>query len=172
MENDEENSDLEEDFEETEDSEELNLDFAAGIDEVLDDTHNLVKVSVNNLEELILRVRSHTGLTVEQTKILLPVIFQEIRHQLLHDGHFIFLDLGEMYLDKNTRLVFKSDPSLIFNLNNRKYGKPEYGTRRFVKPKKNFKFKNEYYRKNFHRIIQSYKRSAARKKLGEFKNRS
>lgn len=93
-----------------------NYDLPLTIEDHLENINDNIPVTTKQLDELVYKIRSHTGLDVDSIRIIVQSYFQEIRNQCLK-GKIIKIDsFGTFYVSspkitknkKRIGIIFKS----------------------------------------------------------------
>lgn len=100
-------------------------EFHPDIYDYLESVENSKSINVNGFEELIYKIRAHTGLSFEASSLVLKHFFQDIRSAMLRGDIVALSGFGKFFISspKNTNnkqkifAKFKAYPPLSNKLN-------------------------------------------------------
>ena len=100
-------------------------EFYPDIYDYLENADNSKSVDVRYLDDLILKVRAHTGLSEDAAKIVVTRFFQEIRNGMLRGDVVTLRSFGKFYVlspqvtgsKKKILPKFKPAPKLLTKIN-------------------------------------------------------
>ena len=100
-------------------------EFYPDIHDYLESVENSKSVNVKGFEELIYKIRAHTGLSFEASSLVLKHFFQDIRNAMLRGDIIALSGFGKFFISspKNTNnknkvfAKFKPYPQLSNKLN-------------------------------------------------------
>lgn len=72
--------------------------YYQGIDTHLEQINNERSISINGLDELIVKIKAKTGLSLEESEIVVRWFFQEIRNSMLRGDIVILAELGKFFI--------------------------------------------------------------------------
>lgn len=81
------------------------LDLPEGIKSYLNKINYNLPIPLNNLEEMLCKVRCFTGLTKEKTEIAIKYLLEEIRNIIISGKRVSFYTLGSLSLNKNKKIL-------------------------------------------------------------------
>jgi nucleoid DNA-binding protein len=73
-------------------------EFYPDIHDYLENADNSKSVKINHLDDIVLKVRAHTGLSEEAANIVVKRFFQEIRNAMLRGEIVIFRGFGKFFV--------------------------------------------------------------------------
>lgn len=103
-------------------------EFYPDIHDYLDNVDNSKTVNINHLDDIVLKVRAHTGLSKEAANIVVKRFFQEIRNAMLRGeivtlrgfGNFLVISPKVTNSKKKILPKFKPSPMLLMKINDKR----------------------------------------------------
>jgi nucleoid DNA-binding protein len=100
-------------------------EFYPDIHDYLENADNSKSVKINHLDDIVLKVRAHTGLSEEAANIVVKRFFQEIRNAMLRGEIVIFRGFGKFFVlspkvtNSKRKILpkFKPHPQLLMKVN-------------------------------------------------------
>ena len=96
---------------------EIEIELPSGIDEYLETDNGIARISAKDLDELILKIRSNTGLEISQIKIIVSYLFQEIRNQLLKGNSVQINNFGTFNINRFYNVYFSNSHTVLNKIN-------------------------------------------------------
>ena len=104
----------------------MSEEFLPDIDEYLESINDNHPIKVNNLDHLLLKIKSYTGLEKDIVEIIVRTFFQEMRNQALKGNMINIARFGKFFVSSPKRgnkkkifIKFKPLKHLVDKLNDR-----------------------------------------------------
>lgn len=88
-------------------------DLLPGIDQFLEQNNYNIPVEIKNLDELLFKIKAHTGLEIDTIKIIVQTFFQEIRNELFKGNIISLFPLGKFLINDRKKI---GKNNFLFNL--------------------------------------------------------
>jgi len=100
-------------------------EFYPDIHDFLENADNSKSVKISHLNDIVLKVRAHTGLSEEAANIVVKRLFQEIRNAMLRGEIVTFRGFGKFFVlspkitgsKRKIKPKFKPSPQLLMKVN-------------------------------------------------------